>query len=213
MIPLHPQAGTAPDELRWVTPSTVLPFDGRVAAAPGPLATLMGDGTLVEVRLEPRAVITRLGRGRTWSRDGSRVRTALHAALAEPDAWRPDQDAGERSEDALLRAAAQELLDGPAGRLARSHAGTIDLVDVRAGTVRVRLGGACDGCPAARNTLRDALERQLRERFPELRAVTAVGRTDGSPADTRPCAVGRKAPSPLSIGLRSLIGRRAGNRG
>lgn len=207
MIPIHPQACPDPDALRWVTPAAMLPFDGRVVVAPEPLATLMKDGTLAEVRVEASAVITRLGQGRTWSRDGSRVRTALHAALAEPGCWRPEPGNGDRSPDELLHAAAQELLDGPAGQVARSHAGTIELVGVRDGTVEVRLGGACDGCPAARLTLHDHLERQLRERCPDLRGVKAVGPAEVSPAAAR--TRDRKTSSPISISVRSLIGRRA----
>ncbi|MFI2650752.1 NifU family protein [Micromonospora fulviviridis] len=45
--------------------------------------------------------------------------------------------------------------------------------DVRDGTVTVKLVVACHGCPAARTTLRQGLEDQLRRRHPQLRAITA----------------------------------------
>jgi ferrous iron transport protein B len=72
---------------------------------------------------------------------------------------------------ATLRRAAHGLLDGPVGDLARSHGGHIELADVSAGVVEVRLHGACHGCPAARLTLRHRLEQQLRRQYPDVREV------------------------------------------
>ncbi|GAB3053350.1 NifU family protein [Micromonospora schwarzwaldensis] len=173
MIPIHPQpvAGHA-EQLRWITPAGMLPFTGVAATLPAPLAALRDDGTLAQVRVEPAAIVTTLRPGRQWSRDGARVRTALHAALADPTHWTTADNGGE-PDDGPLRHAAQELLDGPVGDLARSHGGHIELLDVRDGTVTVKLAGACHGCPAARSTLRQGLEDQLRRSHPQLRAVTA----------------------------------------
>jgi NFU1 iron-sulfur cluster scaffold homolog, mitochondrial len=182
MIPIHPQScPDRPDEVRWITPANVLPSPrpSPVATAPDPLAALIDDGTLTEVRIEADALVTRLGHGRSWPRDGPRVRTAVHAALADPAGWLlPAQAAAAQADDApsadvLLREAAQDLINGATGSLARSHGGTIELVDVHDGIVEVRLLGACHGCPAARTTLRVHLEHQLRKRCPQLREVKA----------------------------------------
>ena len=88
MIPIHPQACAGrPDRLRWITPPGVPPFTGPAAAVPPELAALLADGTLAAVRLEPAAVETTLGPRGDWARDGARVRTALHAALADREGW------------------------------------------------------------------------------------------------------------------------------
>jgi Fe-S cluster biogenesis protein NfuA len=133
---------------------------------PPALAGLLADGTLTEVRLETAAVVTVLGAGR----DGARVRSPVHAALADTAGWSPPAITGD-CEDEPLRRAAHGLLDGPVGDLARSHGGHIELADVSAGVVRVRLHGACYGCPAARLTLRHRLEQQLRRQYPDVREV------------------------------------------
>jgi len=53
--------------------------------------------------------------------------------------------------------------------------GDIDLVDVAEnGTVKVRLTGACSGCPHAAMTLKMGVERALREHVPEVREVVHV---------------------------------------
>lgn len=53
--------------------------------------------------------------------------------------------------------------------------GDLELVDVTAaGVVRVRLHGACVGCPSSDVTLRLGVERSIREKVPEVTAVESV---------------------------------------
>ena len=49
-----------------------------------------------------------------------------------------------------------------------SDGGDIQLVEVIGNSIRVKLVGACDGCPSAALTLRDAIEKRLREAIPEF---------------------------------------------
>ncbi len=53
----------------------------------------------------------------------------------------------------------------------RADGGDIIFLGVSGGVVRVRLTGACVGCPASFMTLQMGIERSLRERFPEIREV------------------------------------------
>ena len=52
--------------------------------------------------------------------------------------------------------------------------GDVELVDVNEGVVKLRLTGACDGCPMASMTLRQGIERVLKEQVPEVKEVIAV---------------------------------------
>jgi Fe-S cluster biogenesis protein NfuA len=57
----------------------------------------------------------------------------------------------------------------------QADGGDIDLVDVADdGTVKVRLRGACAGCPHAAVTLKMGVERALQQRVPEVREVVQV---------------------------------------
>ena len=57
----------------------------------------------------------------------------------------------------------------------QSDGGDLELVEVNSdGVVSVRLLGACVGCPSANITLQMGIERNLRERIPEVTAVRAV---------------------------------------
>ena len=52
--------------------------------------------------------------------------------------------------------------------------GNVELVDASDGVVKVRLTGACGGCPMASMTLKHGVERVLKEQLPEVREVVAV---------------------------------------
>ena len=54
--------------------------------------------------------------------------------------------------------------------------GDVELVDVneQEGEVKVKLTGACGGCPMAQMTLQNGIEARLKEEIPEVKKVTAV---------------------------------------
>ncbi len=56
----------------------------------------------------------------------------------------------------------------------QADGGDVELVDVKDGVVTLRLTGACGGCPMAAMTLRDGIERVLREEVPEVKEVVSV---------------------------------------
>ncbi|HUV45682.1 MAG TPA: NifU family protein [Dehalococcoidia bacterium] len=56
----------------------------------------------------------------------------------------------------------------------QSDGGDVELIDVNEGIVRLKLRGACDGCPMATMTLRHGIERVLKEQIPEIKEVIAV---------------------------------------
>jgi Fe-S cluster biogenesis protein NfuA len=57
----------------------------------------------------------------------------------------------------------------------QAHGGDIELVGVdKDNTVKVRLQGACQGCPGAAMTMKAGIERILKEKVPEVKEVIAV---------------------------------------
>jgi Fe-S cluster biogenesis protein NfuA len=57
----------------------------------------------------------------------------------------------------------------------QSDGGDLELVEVTPeGVVRIRLHGACVGCPSSSMTLQVGIERNLKAHIPEIRAVEAV---------------------------------------
>ncbi len=57
----------------------------------------------------------------------------------------------------------------------QSDEGDIELVDITDyGVVQIRFHGACLTCPSRHLTLRDGIERNLREHVPEITGVVSV---------------------------------------
>lgn len=52
--------------------------------------------------------------------------------------------------------------------------GDIELVDVEDGTVKVKLKGACAGCPMSQMTLKWGVENYLKKRLSGVKEVKAV---------------------------------------
>ena len=52
--------------------------------------------------------------------------------------------------------------------------GDVELVDVTDGVVKVRLTGACGGCPMRIMTLQNGIGRVLKEKVPEVKEIIAV---------------------------------------
>lgn len=68
----------------------------------------------------------------------------------------------------------EEALNGIRPQL-QADGGDIELVEVTEdGVVKVRLVGACSGCPGAQMTLQLGVERAVKERVPEVKSVEAV---------------------------------------
>ena len=56
----------------------------------------------------------------------------------------------------------------------QADGGDVELVDVSQGVVKLKLKGACAGCPMSTMTLRQGIERVLKEQVPEVKEVVAV---------------------------------------
>ena len=57
----------------------------------------------------------------------------------------------------------------------QGHGGDVELVGIDDdNTVKVRLQGACQGCPGAAMTMKTGIERILKEKVPEVKEVIAV---------------------------------------
>jgi len=56
----------------------------------------------------------------------------------------------------------------------QADGGDVELVDIVDGVVKVRLKGACHGCPMAAMTLQMGIERILRREVPEIQGVENV---------------------------------------
>jgi Fe/S biogenesis protein NfuA len=81
---------------------------------------------------------------------------------------------GESAPSGDLADRVREVLETQVNPGVASHGGHISLVDVEGQDIYLELGGGCQGCGMARVTLKQGVERMLREAIPELGQVLDV---------------------------------------
>ncbi len=77
------------------------------------------------------------------------------------------------SKEIMMRDKVEAVLDKIRPQL-MMDGGNVELVEVNDGTVKVRLTGACGGCPMATITLKMGIEKILKQEIPEVKEVVAV---------------------------------------
>ena len=70
----------------------------------------------------------------------------------------------------IMKEKVEKVLDEIRPMLMRDG-GNVELVSIDGGVVKVRLQGACAGCPMSQMTLRNGIEKVLKEKIPEVTAV------------------------------------------
>jgi Fe-S cluster biogenesis protein NfuA len=84
----------------------------------------------------------------------------------------PCEVAGETQED-TMQEQVKEVLDKIRPSL-QADGGDVELVDIIDGVVKVRLKGACAGCPMSQMTLKNGIEKLLKREVPAVVAVEGV---------------------------------------
>ncbi len=57
----------------------------------------------------------------------------------------------------------------------QADGGDVELVEISDdGVIKVRLTGACGGCPMSQITLKEGIERYMKEAYSDIKAVEAV---------------------------------------
>jgi Fe-S cluster biogenesis protein NfuA len=54
------------------------------------------------------------------------------------------------------------------------HGGSVEMVDFDGATLKVRLGGACEGCPLSPTTINGWVAGTVRQFFPEIQNVLDI---------------------------------------
>ena len=72
-----------------------------------------------------------------------------------------------------MKESVQAALDKVRPMLQRDG-GDVELVEVEGGIVKVRLQGACKGCPMSQMTLKNGIEKFIKQEVPEVERVESV---------------------------------------
>ena len=56
----------------------------------------------------------------------------------------------------------------------QADGGDVEFVAIKEGVVKVRLKGACAGCPMSQMTLKQGIEKLLKKEIPEVKSVESA---------------------------------------
>jgi Fe/S biogenesis protein NfuA len=104
--------------------------------------------------------------------DGAQVDYASNATGGQLTIRAPKIKGQVPGESATLAERVQYLLDSEINPMLAAHKGRVSLERVdEAGAVYLRFGGGCHGCGMVDVTLKNGIEKTMRERIPEVTAV------------------------------------------
>ena len=199
-----------PDTCRFVCSQVVHPggpfaFTTADEAAGSPLPQHLFDLGVVTHVLIAEAVVTVTKRSEVaWGdlrkRIGAVIRDQLTSAAPAVLDSVPDLDgragSGPRDE-AALRAVVERLFDREVNPRVASHGGHISLVGLEGTTLKIAMGGGCQGCASSQLTLRGSVEVLVQRVAPEITEIVDV--TDHA-AGTDPYLRGPVRLAPLPTG-------------
>jgi Fe-S cluster biogenesis protein NfuA len=154
---------------RPVYPGGSAYFASAEAARLSPLALKLFEVTVVQNVLiaENQVTVTKAGFD-PWPTIGKQIGAKIreHIASGEPPVT-AEFERGIPSESEL-RKKVQTLLEREINPALGMHGGWVQLIDVKRNSVYLRLGGGCQGCGAADVTLKQGIEKSIRELIPEV---------------------------------------------
>jgi Fe-S cluster biogenesis protein NfuA len=68
----------------------------------------------------------------------------------------------------------EEIIEKHIRPMLEADGGNIKLIDIKDDIVKVKLTGACGTCPMSQLTLKQGVERVLKEYIPEIKSVVAI---------------------------------------
>ena len=196
-----------PDECRFLCSVSVHPggpfaFESAEDAAGSPLhERLFALGDVVYVQIAEQVVTVGKARDVEWGdlrrRIGATIRAQLDAGVPAVLESAPDLDGrtgdGVRDTEALTRII-RRLFDRELNPRVASHGGRITLVDIEGSTMRITMGGGCQGCSSSQVTLRQGVEVMVRRVAPEITEIIDVTDHTAGTAPYRKVAVSLGQP-------------------
>ncbi len=165
---------TNPATCRFTVDRPVYPggsafFGKRESAQHSPLARRIFEIPQIESLLiaENQITVTKTGFD-AWPVIGKQVGGKIreHVRTGEPAVL--DDYLRTIPSESEIRSKVQELLDSEINPALGMHGGWVELIDVKKNSVYLRMGGGCQGCGAADVTLKQGIEKSIRQMIPEV---------------------------------------------
>lgn len=147
-------------------------FANKERAAGSPLAKKLLDLDGVEALLIQDNVVTVTAEARDdWTALAKQVGAVIRSVLQSGETPVPDAVLSSLASPSEISRRIQALFEKQINPAIAAHGGWVELIDVRGNEVFIRMGGGCQGCGMASVTLRNGIERAIRETVPDVGAI------------------------------------------
>ena len=157
---------------RPIYPDGSVYFGAAAHAKGSPLAEALFAIDGVQTVLVQDAVVTVTApTGGDWRPVAKQVGAAIRSTL-QSDVTPIARDVlGELPSSDELKKKVQSILDAEINPAVAAHGGWVELIDVNKNELFIRMGGGCQGCGMADVTLKQGVEKTIREQIPGIGAI------------------------------------------
>lgn len=138
------------------------------------LAEIFSVAGVTEVLVMQHLVTVRKSDDRPWQQTAREVGNAIRRAAASGTPLIAADWNARTVDDGELRARVEAILDKDINPQIASHGGWVRVADVKGTTVYVEMGGGCQGCASSQATLRNGVERAIRQHVREVTQIVDV---------------------------------------
>jgi Fe-S cluster biogenesis protein NfuA len=182
MIPIRAEPQADPGVCRFVieggqellSEGSYLCRDAGQAQGAPLLESLFAIDGLSQAWIAGNSVTVQKSSDAPWTDIGKQVGTVLRAHLDSGRKFVPPVAAKNAGSSSALAERIRTILDTQVNPGVAGHGGRIELIDIQGGRVFLKMSGGCQGCGAAKVTLKQGVEKTLRALIPEITEVVDV---------------------------------------
>jgi Fe-S cluster biogenesis protein NfuA len=157
---------------RPVYPDGSVYFSSKERASGSPLAErLFAIDGVGSVLIQDNFVTVTASSGGNWTPIAKQVGGAIRAVLTSGEAAVSEAVLSSIPDAETIKRRVQGILDQEINPAVAAHGGWVELIDVKRNEVFIRMGGGCVGCGMADVTLKQGVEKTIRQAIPEVGAI------------------------------------------
>lgn len=157
---------------RPVCPDGSAYFGSRERAAGSPLAEkLFAIEGVQAVLVQDNVVTVTAATGGNWTPVAKQVGTEIRSVLGSGEAPISEAAFSELPDAEQIKKRVQDILNNEINPAVAAHGGWVELIDVQKNEVFIKMGGGCVGCGMADVTLKQGVEKTIRDAIPEVGAI------------------------------------------
>lgn len=165
------------DTCRFTVDNPVFPdgsvyFGDKSQASGSPLIeALFGIEGVTSVLVQDSVVTVSAPTGGNWMPVAKQVGAAIRNVLSSGEPPIAQDIHGSLPDSEEIKKKVQGVLDGEINPAVAAHGGWVELIDVQKNEVFIRMGGGCQGCGMADVTLKQGVEKSIRQAVPQIGAI------------------------------------------